>query len=72
MLFLMRSDNPWMKPIVVAIISGLIVGLILWGISEHKEEELLKCQIDSSVQNAENLLNIGSNLIKTVSNLSVF
>jgi hypothetical protein len=54
----MRRDNPWMIPIVVAIVNGLIVGLIVLEISEHKEEELLKSQIDSSVQNAENLLNI--------------
>jgi uncharacterized membrane protein YraQ (UPF0718 family) len=53
----MRSDNPWVIPIVAAIVSGLIVGVIVSEIYEHKEEDLLKSQIDSSVQNAENLLN---------------
>jgi RsiW-degrading membrane proteinase PrsW (M82 family) len=57
----MRRDNPWMIAIVSAIVSGLIVGVIVSEIYEHKEEELLKIQIDSSVQNAENLLNIGLN-----------
>ena len=57
----MRRDNPWMIPIVAAIISGLIVGVIVLEISEYKKEELLKSQIDSSVQNAENLLNKGPN-----------
>ena len=38
----MRRDNPWMIPIVAAIVSGLIVGLIVSEIYEHKEEDLLK------------------------------
>ncbi|MBE9592002.1 MAG: hypothetical protein IMF19_00835, partial [Proteobacteria bacterium] len=56
----MRRDNPWMIAIV-AVIVGIILGLIVSGIDEHKEEELLKSQIDSSVQNAENLFNDGVN-----------
>jgi uncharacterized membrane protein YraQ (UPF0718 family) len=57
----MRRDNPWVIAIVAAIVSGLIVGVIVSEIDELKEEELLKSQIDSSVQNVENLLNIGLN-----------
>ena len=38
----MKRDNPWMIPIVAAIVSGLIVGLIVSEIYEHKKEELVK------------------------------